>query len=150
MTEAYHGLHRSDRSRVIAGVCGGLAESWQVDPTLIRLGWALLTLSAFFLGAGLYLAAWFILPVRHESGVDMPEAAAERRGVDHALQGRRLGLVVGWLLIAAGVFYLADHLTGGLILEFWRQIKPFVWPILLIAAGGALLLYRGEGRQDRA
>lgn len=147
MTEAYHGLHRSDRSRVIAGVCGGLAETWQVDPTLIRLGWALLTLSAFLLGTGLYLAAWFILPVRQEAGEGTPpEAAPERRGAGHTLQGRRLGLVVGWLLIAAGVFFLADRLTGGWILDFWREIQPFIWPILLIAAGGALLLHRSGNR----
>src|SRR3954453_21961838 len=48
---------RSDRDRVLAGVCGGLAARLGVDPTLVRLVFALLALAG---GAGilLYLALW--------------------------------------------------------------------------------------------
>src|SRR4051812_44359697 len=48
---------RSDRDRVLAGVCGGLAGRLGVDPTLVRLVFALLALAG---GAGilLYLALW--------------------------------------------------------------------------------------------
>lgn len=54
-------LERSRRQRMIAGVCGGVAEYFNVDVTLIRL-----LMLAFILmeGAGivLYLAAWVIIP----------------------------------------------------------------------------------------
>ena len=32
-------LYKSNENRIIAGVCGGIAEYFDVDPTLIRLGW---------------------------------------------------------------------------------------------------------------
>ena len=59
MTDANQSLHRSEHDRMIAGVCGGLAESLRVDPTLVRLAWVLLTLVSWlwFLGIGAYLIA---------------------------------------------------------------------------------------------
>jgi phage shock protein PspC (stress-responsive transcriptional regulator) len=45
-------LHRSRTEKMIGGVCGGLAEYFGVDPTLIRVIWVLITLMA---GAGILL-----------------------------------------------------------------------------------------------
>jgi phage shock protein C len=48
-------LRRSKSDRVIGGVCGGLAKYWNTDPTLIRLGCALLSLVSFGIVAIAYL-----------------------------------------------------------------------------------------------
>jgi len=55
-------LHRSATDRRIGGVCGGVAEFLDADPTIIRLVWGL---SFFVFGAGgvLYVLLWFILPI---------------------------------------------------------------------------------------
>jgi phage shock protein C len=56
-------LHRSRRNRMIAGVCGGLAESLGWDPTLVRLLYVLVSvLSAAFPGIIVYLVLWVIAP----------------------------------------------------------------------------------------
>jgi len=54
-------LYRSKKQRIIGGVCGGVAEYFEVDPTLIRLVWIA---ACFLWGLGiiLYLAAWIIVP----------------------------------------------------------------------------------------
>ena len=54
-------LYRSNVDKKIAGVCGGLAEYLNVDSTVIRLAWALVTL---FAGAGLiaYIVAALVMP----------------------------------------------------------------------------------------
>jgi phage shock protein PspC (stress-responsive transcriptional regulator) len=57
-------LYRSPNDRMIAGVCGGLGEYLNVDPTLIRLLWAL---GSLFLGMGLgglilYIIAAVVIP----------------------------------------------------------------------------------------
>ncbi len=69
-----HRLTRSGWDRKIAGVCGGLAEYLDVDSTVVRLVWAVLTVvpGAIVLGVGAYLAAWFIIPTK----VAVPEVAA--------------------------------------------------------------------------
>jgi phage shock protein PspC (stress-responsive transcriptional regulator) len=56
-------LRRSRQDRVIAGVCGGLAEYLHVDPVLVRLGWALLTIVTLgTVGILLYVLAVLFIP----------------------------------------------------------------------------------------
>lgn len=54
-------LYRSGQDRILAGVCGGMAEYFSVDPVLIRLLWVAGT---FVWGAGLvlYIIGWIIMP----------------------------------------------------------------------------------------
>ena len=53
-------LAKSSTNKVISGVCGGLAEYLNVDPTLVRLIWALLA----FTGSGIlvYIVAAIVMP----------------------------------------------------------------------------------------
>ncbi len=55
-------LHRSRTEKMIAGVCGGLAEYLDVDPTLVRVVWVLVSLLAG-VGVLLYLICWVIMPL---------------------------------------------------------------------------------------
>lgn len=57
-------LTRSRRTRMIAGICGGIAEYMNVDPTIVRLLWALMTIFPLSFPLGLlgYLIAWIIIP----------------------------------------------------------------------------------------
>lgn len=54
-------LHRSSANRMIAGVCGGIGEYFDIDPTLVRLGFVALS---FLAGGGLmvYILAAIIIP----------------------------------------------------------------------------------------
>ena len=56
-------LQRSRTEKMIAGVCGGIAEYLGVDPTLIRVLWVLITLMAG-VGVLLYLILWVIMPLQ--------------------------------------------------------------------------------------
>jgi phage shock protein C len=57
-------LMRSTTDSKIAGVCGGLAEYFDVDPTLVRLIWVALSVIPGALVGGIvaYVMAWIILP----------------------------------------------------------------------------------------
>ncbi|HEY3244284.1 MAG TPA: PspC domain-containing protein [Phycisphaerae bacterium] len=58
-------LRRSVHNRMIAGVCGGLAEYFGMDPTLMRVLYVLLSiLSAAFPGTLVYIILWIIIPER--------------------------------------------------------------------------------------
>jgi len=54
-------LHRSNKNKILAGVCGGLGEYFNIDPVIIRLIWILLVFAA---GTGIlaYIIAWIIIP----------------------------------------------------------------------------------------
>ena len=70
-------LTRSTVDRKVAGVCGGLAEYFHVDPAVVRLVWAVLTVvpGAIVLGVVAYLVAWFIMPESHAAAATAPSAA---------------------------------------------------------------------------
>jgi len=55
---------RSATDRRIAGVCGGLAEILEIDSTIVRLAWAVLTIvpGALVFGIAAYVVAWLIMP----------------------------------------------------------------------------------------
>jgi len=57
-------LFRSRVDRRIGGVCGGLAEYFDVDPTMVRLAWVVVSVlaCAVVFGVVAYLIAWFVIP----------------------------------------------------------------------------------------
>ena len=54
------------KNKKLAGVCGGLAEYFDADPTLVRIIYALLTFSTVFCGILLYPVLWLIMPEPEE------------------------------------------------------------------------------------
>ena len=55
-------LRRPDDDRIIGGVCGGIGQYFDIDTTLVRLAWVLLTLVTSGTGIFIYLLAWLIIP----------------------------------------------------------------------------------------
>lgn len=59
----YKRLKRSTTDVWLGGVCGGIAEYFDIDPTLVRIGYVVLSLgSAAFPGLLIYLILWTIMP----------------------------------------------------------------------------------------
>jgi len=57
-------LMRSQTDKRIAGVCGGLADYFDVDPTIVRVSWVILSIiaGAVVFGIVAYAVAWLIIP----------------------------------------------------------------------------------------
>jgi phage shock protein PspC (stress-responsive transcriptional regulator) len=63
MTNVRAPLRRSRNDRMIAGVVGGLARYFSIDPTLARAGYVVISvLSAAFPGLLVYLLLWALVP----------------------------------------------------------------------------------------
>jgi phage shock protein C len=63
MTASTRPLHRSTKNRMIAGVLGGLAEYFDLDPTLVRAGYVVASIiSAAFPGILVYIVLWMVIP----------------------------------------------------------------------------------------
>lgn len=51
------------QDRMLSGVCGGIADYFELDPTLVRIAYVLISLfSAAFPGLLIYLILWFVVP----------------------------------------------------------------------------------------
>ena len=55
-------LYRSKKKRMIGGVCAGIGEFLEIDPTVIRVIWAFVTILSIGIGIIAYILAWIIIP----------------------------------------------------------------------------------------
>jgi phage shock protein C len=119
---------RSRTNRVLAGVCGGIAEYYGSDVTAVRL---LTVLIAVFTGIFpllfLYLVAAVLIPERLDGTAP---TAGSTAGVGAPTRGA--GLVIGMFLVAIGVLALAN--------EFLLVDWDVLWPFALVALGGGLIV----------
>jgi len=59
-------LFRTKRDSILGGVCGGIAEYFDLDPSLVRIGYILLSiLSAAFPGFLVYIILWIVIPEKY-------------------------------------------------------------------------------------
>jgi phage shock protein PspC (stress-responsive transcriptional regulator) len=128
---------RSRTNRVLAGVCGGIAEYYGSDATAVRL---LTVLIAVFTGIFpllfVYLVAAVVVAERAEDGTT--PASSPAVGIGSPARGA--GVVFGFLLIAIGVAALANEV----LLVDWDVL----WPIAFVVLGGGLIVLasRRNGR----
>ena len=114
-------LRRDPERRVLGGVCAGLGARLGVDPLILRVAFVAAAMAGG-LGIALYALAWVAIP-RGEG------AAPPRR-----LRGGR-----GSVEVALGVaFLMLSALLAFRALGIWFS-DAVVWPLVLVAAGGALL-----------
>lgn len=133
-------IHRSTESKIIAGVCGGLGDYFDVDPTWIRI---LCVLSIFANGIGLiaYVVWWIVVPQQplpayvatNAEGADSGPPPSQAN-LAAAKEKQGAGFWPGIVLISLGLIFLFNRLF------FWVDFAH-VWPILLIGLG-AVLIYR--------
>jgi len=137
-------LYRSETNRLIGGVAAGLAEYFDVDATLIRLAFVLITLAG---GSSIliYIILWIIIP--SESNISLRgdenikknteeiRKKANELGENIKKGSNQSGTknILALILIAIGIFYLLENF--GLI---FVDIDKF-WPVALILLGFALL-----------
>jgi phage shock protein C len=127
-------LYRCRHDRRLAGVAGGVAEFFDLDPTLVRLVWVV---SIFFGGIGLflYIAMAIIVPLEPISATDAAaEAATEPEGHRHAPRADgRWTTIVGLGLILFGTMAFVDRFLPAL------DFKHFVVPAAAIGIGVILI-----------
>jgi phage shock protein C len=55
-------LYRSKKERMLGGICAGLGEHFDIDPTVIRLVWVVITVISIGTGVLVYILAWILIP----------------------------------------------------------------------------------------
>lgn len=132
-------LYRSRTDRMLAGVAGGLAEMWGVDPSLVRIAWALLVVLTGGLALLVYVVMAIVVPEGEPGPTSGPPAEPSRpaAGLRPARAPREndpsVAVIGGLLLIGLGAFFL--------VREFLPAIDfDVIWPLVLIGIGVALVV----------
>jgi phage shock protein C len=156
-------LYRSRMDRMLAGICGGLAHYFAIDPTLVRLFFVLAAVFSGGLFIVAYLILWMVVPEDRgemaaptsmssmfgttESGETPPSGDAGSFGSTSPWSGfssprytpeeyrQRRTQWFGWALLGLGLLILVSNLH---LLSFLQL--GVTWPIFLILAGVFLLM----------
>lgn len=146
-------LYRSEKDRVLGGVAGGLADFFDVDSTLVRIIFVLLTI---FGGSGfvIYLVLWIIVPPQSSSEnaftrefmqKNLNEIKDTTRNFAYEFRNQTKDSeknsrnFAGIAIIVIGLFFLLQNL--GVLRGYGFS---HFWPILLIIIGFALLMRRNQ------
>ncbi len=138
-------LYKSRTNRMIDGVCGGIAEYFGIDPTLVRIVWVLVTLSGG-VGFFLYIAAMIIMPTNPSFDLrasSAPEQEAPPASSDHKRFWGIILVLIGAFLLLINLGWLAD-------LPWWSFSRRLLLPVLLIGIGGILVLTYSRRRSAAA
>lgn len=124
-------LYRSRNDKMIAGVCSGLAEYFDLDPTLVRLGVVLLSL---VYGGGIiaYIVGAIVIPER--SLQDEYDPLQDEHG-QRGEVSTRTKQIAGALLIVFGLGVLAKNIFG------WFD-PSILWSLVIIGIGVYLIKRR--------
>lgn len=124
-------LYRSMVDKMIGGVCGGFAEYFEIDPTLIRIIWLIFAFIGF-IGVIAYLACLIVMKENPYQDISKRKEA------------QNTGLIVGVVLILLGLTFFSSILDLGYF-HFrpyrWHLFRPWFigldkfWPIIIILIG---------------
>lgn len=130
-------LYRSKNQRVLAGVCGGLAEYFTVDPTIVRLLWILIT---FLGGAGIigYIIALIIIP--ENPGV-YSEPVKTKNGGDGAK-------IFGIVLILFGTVLFLKQMDVHYYFRYWDFPWQLFFASFFIVIGGYIIFNKKQNVID--
>lgn len=135
-------LFRSDSNAIIAGVCGGIGEYFEVDPTFIRILFVLITI---FGGSGIlvYLALWLLVPSRNHGRFSFQEIKEKAQNfVAHTKEEKESNFTAAMIFILIGILLLLNNLHI-IPWNFWDTVRRF-WPVLLIAMGLQMIVKRSK------
>jgi len=147
-------LYRSRTDTVLGGVCGGVAEYLDADPSIVRIIWAILGIVTGGVFVVLYVVMWIVVPevpttpvsaaVEGDASATGDAAAASVAPEAVAPRRRSSGsgsMIFGLILVGLGAYLL--------IREYVPQVDlDRLWPIGLVLLG--LLLVVGALRGQRS
>ena len=141
----YKKLYRSNKDKMLGGVAGGLAEYFDMDPTLVRV---IFIITLFLGGTGVlaYIILWILVP---EEPLVFPQAMNTGASPDPnappdistppyfppepPVKKRNGPAIAGMALIVIGSLFLMDNIFPDFCFEDY-------WPLILVAIGLGLLM----------
>lgn len=133
-------LYRSESDKKIAGVCGGIAEYFGIDSTIIRLIWVI-SIAVYGTGLLVYIIAAIIMPTKEEIDTEMnmhQDSDEVNKQKNSTFNGdfdkEKNRNFFGYLLIIVGAILISKRF----IVLRWLSFK-FLFPVTLVVLGVLIL-----------
>ncbi len=131
------------QDKVFGGVLGGIGNYFGIDPVIVRI---IFLLFVFLGDAGtaifLYIIALFIMPEGNE--VINPQRTFMRKDWHNYFISERTIMFLGFTLIILGLLFLIDQIYQINLWYYYRLVKSYFWPVILILIGVLILYKKGK------
>ncbi len=107
-------VYRSRSDKILGGVCGGLADYFNIDSLIVRAVWILLVFMAKGAPLLIYVLAWILVPAERS---DLAWESGRRPRAKREVTPQNRGLFVGGVLLIVGVLALAGSTTASLVVQ---------------------------------
>lgn len=124
-------LYRSNENKVLAGVCSGISEYFEIDTTIVRIIWIL----AIFAGIGIlaYLVCWLVMPEKSYSTYTNSSIPYDQRPEEMFVDKEKSKKILGITLIIIGTVFVLNR-----FLPWFRM--DIIIPLGIITVGIYVLL----------
>ncbi|MBC7745112.1 MAG: PspC domain-containing protein [Flavobacterium sp.] len=153
-------LQRNEQDKIIAGVCSGLAEYFDVDVTWIRIAFVVAVLAGFS-GILAYIILWIAVPAKAfvpENYSAYGKYNADYRVYDNKAPNsysvseppqnlKKSGngrMIVGLIMVGFGAFFLLDEFN---VIPYWFDFDK-LWPLIFIIPG--ILIISKNGKPNKS
>jgi len=139
-------LYKSRKNKMLAGVCGGIAEYFDVDPVLVRIIFIVFTIFGGFAVLAYIIGAIIIpFPPLEPGEVAATSSAAPAQpppAAPSASAHNNGALIVGVILMVLGAYFLMRNIPLFHDFYWWLHwhIHDYIVPAILIMIGTALLI----------
>jgi len=141
-------LMRSKKDKIIAGVCGGLGEYFDVDPTILRLVFVILTIWGG-VGVIIYIIAFFVMPESGEAKIDKTADKKDDKNkkIKDKVESAAMDIKKNWNekknTIRRDEWLGIILILLGLVFFFNNFVPKFdfgkYWPLLIIVIGFVMI-----------
>ncbi|MDY0235143.1 MAG: PspC domain-containing protein [Gudongella sp.] len=122
-------LTRSRNDKYIFGVCGGLARYLNIDSTIIRILWFVLTMTSFGIFGVAYIVFGIVIPLESSDGNNYQTETGSNNNTK---------IFIGLSLIIVGLYMVSNLLFPHFSILLYRMLR--FWPVLLIVLGLYVIL----------
>ncbi len=126
-------LYRSKKDKFLAGVCSGVADYFKIDPTIVRILFAIIALSSAGTALIAYLIAAIVIPERPDDYVE--DDSEPTKGF--TFEGKNSRQTLGIVFVGAGALILLSRVVH------WFD-SGMILAIGIIAIGALILFRRSE------
>ena len=107
-------VYRSRSDKILGGVCGGLADYFNIDSLIVRAVWILLLLVATGAALIIYILAWILVPAERS---DLTWDSEHKPRAKREITPQHRGLFVGIALLVVGVLALLGSTATSLVVQ---------------------------------
>lgn len=134
-------LYRSSKDKMISGVCGGIAEYFNIDPTLVRIGVVILGFASFFTFFFGYIICAIVMPEKPYDEEEEDVEVYDKDGNKIHTQKKNSN-IIGFGLIGVGCIWILNKLV------WWVDHDIYVGLGIIII--GIIVLLTSMNRKNEA